>query len=389
MSPLTTLAAGLLTLGLASARQCTKLVVLADLTARNGVFNLSTPMTDIEVTNFILNSVQNGHNGTAEALTGYDSVSGNYSLSATFCQPDDMSGENAKTVQLLTHGIGFDRSYWDISYQYPDYSYVARAVDEYGYCTFAWDRLGIGLSQHGDPISEIQAPLEEEALIALTEMLRAGTVPNVPNAFDKVVHIGHSFGSVLTFALSRDRPELTDAIILQGFSPSAMYFPYFLLGGNFVSVTGTPLSSMYEAGWFAAGNPSAVQTNFFAPNHFDTNILPFAFQNGQPVSAGELLTIAGAGSGVSNTTSPVFIITGMRDLPFCGGDCTTNGTTNIPQMASATLPNAQPLSVQLIEDAGHALNLDINHENVYYAMNDWLKGVTAGGFVKRGRYMGR
>ena len=265
----------------------------------------------------------------------------------------------------------------------PDYSYVARAVDEYGFCTLSWDRLGIGMSQHGEPISEIQAPLEEAALIALTQMLKDGSIPNVPTKFEKVVHVGHSFGSVLSFGLSRDMPDLSDGLVLTGWSASAMYYPYFLLGGNFVSVIGTPLESKYVAGYLTSGNPSGVQTNFFAPNHFDPNILPFAVATGQPVTVGELLTIAGAGMGTSTIAAPVLVITGQRDLPYCGGDCTMAGTANIPAQAQSVLPNASPFDVNLVSGAGHALNMDIDHAATFKAINDWLAQNFGGGPVRR------
>jgi hypothetical protein len=54
--------------------------------------------------------------------------------------------------------------------------YVYAAVDQAGYSTLSWDRLGTGQSSHGDPINEIQASLEVAALYALTEKLRAGTM---------------------------------------------------------------------------------------------------------------------------------------------------------------------------------------------------------------------
>ena len=143
-------------------------------------------------TNFILNLTQQGTNYTASVLDGYQTVSGNYSIAATYCHPD--SGPT-NVVQLLTHGIGFDRSYWDLSFHNYNYSYVKTAVDEYGYSTFSWDRLGVGMSSHGEPVNEIQALLEVDALRALTTDLRSGLIPGVSQKFCKVVHVGHSFGS--------------------------------------------------------------------------------------------------------------------------------------------------------------------------------------------------
>lgn len=68
-------------------------------------------------------------------------------------------------------------------------------MDNFGYATLAYDRLGIGNSSHGDPKNEIQSFLEVEALAAVTRMLRNGSFPKVNTTFDKIVHVGHSFGS--------------------------------------------------------------------------------------------------------------------------------------------------------------------------------------------------
>lgn len=57
------------------------------------------------------------------------------------------------------------------------------------------------MSSHGEPVNEIQVYLEIAALKSLTDKIRAGSIPSVPN-FGKVIHIGHSFGSVQTYALT-------------------------------------------------------------------------------------------------------------------------------------------------------------------------------------------
>lgn len=117
-------------------------------------------------------------------------MSGSYDIAATYCEPD--SGQSS-ALQILTHGIGFDRSYWDLPFNNYNYSYVNEAVDEYGFSTFTWDRLGIGMSSHGNPLTEIQALLEVDALYQLTTMLEAGTISGVPGGFDIITHGGHSF----------------------------------------------------------------------------------------------------------------------------------------------------------------------------------------------------
>ncbi|KAK5111813.1 hypothetical protein LTR62_004733 [Meristemomyces frigidus] len=359
--------------GLASARCCQNITVEVDINARNAKFNQSTPATNIEVTNFILNMTQQGQNYTAKVLAGYQNVAGKYKIAATYCEPD--SGP-AKTVQLLTHGIGFDRSYWDLPYDNYNYSYVSEAVEQYGFSTFSWDRLGIAQSQHGEAVNEIQSQLEIQALRALTYDLRNGTIPGVPYKFDKIVHVGHSYGSEHTYALTSMYPTISDGIALTGFSQNGSFIPYFAFGGNFIeanNVTGLA-KYMYPNGYLAAGDVSAVQTNFFAPGAFDPAVLQIAYTTGQPVTVGELLTIGAETASVNHFKGPVLIITGERDLPYCGGNCLAppTGFTSIPAQALTFFPNTTAKEAVIVPRAGHGLNLEYSHPFTYKTINDYF-----------------
>ncbi len=116
-------------------------------------------------------------------------------------------------------------------------SYVDAAADA-GYATFSYDRLGVGASDHPDPIEVVQASLEVEVAHALIQALRDGVIGG--NTFYKVVGIGHSLGSIQVKQLQREffwlsfdqrliyfiqsvglavrYPQDLDAMILQGFS---------------------------------------------------------------------------------------------------------------------------------------------------------------------------
>ncbi|KAI0136361.1 Alpha/Beta hydrolase protein [Xylariales sp. AK1849] len=350
-----------------AARQCQNLTVAVSISARNGVFDLKAPKTNVDVTDFMLNLAQPGHNLTAELLTGYATVSGNYSIAATYCKPDYGAGQ---TLQVLTHGIGFDRSYWDFPANNYNYSYVKAALKR-GYSTFAFDRLGLGQSSHGDPINEIQSPLELATLYTLTTMLRGGALPGVTDKFSKIVHVGHSYGSIQSYGLAATHPASTDGIVLTGFSQSGTYIPYFELGGNFVQANGNPALAAYPDGYLAAGDESGVQTNFFAPGDFDPEILTAAYSTGEPVAIGELLTIAGPASAPNSYTGPVFVITGDRDVPFCGGNCTIS-KPSIPAMVKQYFANASYFSAFDVPGAGHGLNLQYTWPITYKAILDFF-----------------
>lgn len=214
----------------------------------------------------------------------------------------------------MTHGIGFDRSYWDLPVQDYNYSYVARAVDEHGYSTLTWDRLGVGESSHGETINEIQIFLEIAALKELTEIFASGKACGVEHhGYDKIVHLGHSFGSAMTYGLVLENPDISAGIVLTGFSQIPNYMGLFALGGNFVPVSSIPsLVDGYPEGYVSAGTRMGVQINFFAPGDFDEELLDHLFDNGRPNTPGEILTVGFGGDKSNPFPGPAMVITGGK-----------------------------------------------------------------------------
>jgi hypothetical protein len=88
--------------------------------------------------------------------------------------------------QILINQKLIRSSYWDLSYNNYNYSYVNVATDQYKYCTLSFECLGIGNSSHGEPLNEIQSFIEIAATAQLTQMLRNGTFPGVNLTFTKV-----------------------------------------------------------------------------------------------------------------------------------------------------------------------------------------------------------
>ncbi|KAK8089064.1 hypothetical protein PG997_004025 [Apiospora hydei] len=346
-----------------SARHCQNLTIPISISARNGKFDLQAPATNIEVTNFVLNLAQPGHNLTEAVLdevrTKYVTVGGNYSIAATYCEPDCRPG---KTVQVLTHGIAFDRSYWDFPVNNYNYSYVNQAVDR-GHSAFFFDRLGLGQSSRGEPVNEIQSWLEVSALYALTTMIRENRIPEIKAKFDKIVHVGHSFGSIQTYGLVAAYPDSSDGIVLTGFSQAA-FLPYFLLGNNFVSANTIPALVAYPVGYLAASSVSGAQIGFFSPGQFDPWVLQAAAATGQPVTVGELLTVGGPSSPKNAFRGPVFVVTGERDIPFCGGYC-LQANRSIPAEVKSFFTNTSYFGSFVVPKAGHGLNLEFTWPITY------------------------
>lgn len=99
-----------LTASVVTAKTCFNATVEVDISARNGVFdNIKTPETNLEATAFALASTKTGVNITEQALSGYATVGGRYNISTQYCVPKNSEG-SGHTLQVLTHGMGFDKS---------------------------------------------------------------------------------------------------------------------------------------------------------------------------------------------------------------------------------------------------------------------------------------
>jgi pimeloyl-ACP methyl ester carboxylesterase len=86
-----------------------------------------------------------------------------------------------------------------------------------GYPTLAIDRLGNGDSDHPDPILVVQMPAHAEIAHGVVQLAKAGTSP-LPRAFDKVIYVGHSFGSLIGNLMNEKYPDAVDATVLTGWS---------------------------------------------------------------------------------------------------------------------------------------------------------------------------
>ncbi|KAM0452880.1 hypothetical protein ACHAO4_005299 [Trichoderma viride] len=356
-----------------TARKCQDLTIPISISATNTAFNLPPPATDIDVANILINLAEDSTNFFSSILVGPKNVSGHYSIGATYCQPDHGPG---KALQILTHGAGFDRSYWDLSFNHYNYSYVARAVDEQGYSTFSWDRLGISASSKGDPVNEIQQPLEAAALEKLSMLLRDGSVHGINAKFDKFIHVGHSFGSALTYGFIHANPDFSDAAILTGFSQIPNFVTGFLLGGNYGPVKdNAALAAKYPCGYITPKTSIGVQIDFFAPGDFDPKMLANTFAIGQPSAIGEFLTLGATAA--NDFKGHLLIITGDRDLPFCGGSCydTTPIQGAFPNLLDASKPNfpsVASFNTTIVPGGGHGLNMGYSHKFTYDSMFNFL-----------------
>lgn len=195
--------------------------------------------------------------------------------------------------------------------------------------------------------------------------------------FAKKVHVGHSFGSAMTYALASMYPNITDAIVLTGFSQAPSYMALFALGANFAPVAVNPtLAAQYVTGYIAPKDAIGVHIDFFAPGDFSDEMLADATKNGQPAALGELLTVGDGAAKPSNFTGAVQIITGEHDVPFCGGNCNKVMMGDAPDILAMSKPmfkQAKTFNTTIVPNAGHGLNFGYSHTVTYKGILDFIK----------------
>ncbi|MFF5258483.1 alpha/beta hydrolase [Actinomadura viridis] len=114
----------------------------------------------------------------------------------------------ARTVQVLLPGLTYDRRYWTLPGEYNYAEHMCRA----GYAVVAMDRIGTGASSR-PPYGEVATDNHAHVLHQVVQALRDGAVGGV--AFDRVVTVGHSYGSGIAI-VEAARHQDVDGLIVSG-----------------------------------------------------------------------------------------------------------------------------------------------------------------------------
>ena len=245
---------------------CVNGVVPVPASSTNAILNLSQPTTQFNATEVFQELFQAGSTIVQQAQGGTRAVQGTFGIAGSLCLPADPAKLKAvKTVQILTHGVGLEKSYWDIA---PNYSYVDAAALA-GYATFAYDRLGVGQSDRPDPIQDVQAFLEVEIIHGLVQLLR--TKLRGGQGFTNVVGVGHSFGSILQVGANSKYPKDFDGVVLTAFANTLVNLPYTVLANN-PSIAALNQPSRFgnlPYGYLVHNDAIAIQQVFFRYPYFD------------------------------------------------------------------------------------------------------------------------
>jgi len=350
---------------------CESLVLNVTATAANVAFSvLPNPSNATQNEDFLHNSFRNG-----PPLNGTHNIADFFLVQATYCKP---STNDRNVLQVLSHGATYDKSLWTGICVSDLYNWLLNATAA-GYHTIAVDRVGHGAnSGHPDPNNVVQGPLHIDVLHQIIQSARSGnlsTASGIP-AFDRVVYVGHSYGSSLGNHLALAHPNDVDAYILTGFS-SAFTFPtnflYDLIPAAAMATdNATGRFRSLPLGYFSSQTLAARTSSLYAGN-FDNSTAACDFNARDTFTIGEALSPGLTAVVADEYKGSVFVATGDKDGIFCGlGPATCAATLN---KTAELFPHAARFGTFVAPETGHTLMLHFSAPDTVRAIHSWLDGV--------------
>ncbi|WP_084530363.1 alpha/beta hydrolase [Nocardia miyunensis] len=292
-------------------------------------------------------------------------------IAGTYCRPADPS----PVLQILVPGATYDRTYWDFPGFGGRYSYVRHAAGT-GLATLAIDPIGVGKSSK--PIGLQVSALS--AAQAVHEVIRATRAGALGRTWNKVVLVGHSFGS-LTSMLEAGTYRDVDGLLISG----ASHAPG---PGGIATIIGAvrpALNDPATAGQVPAGDlgylsvPGARRAAFYAPADSDPRVVAADEASRTAGTVGILATIPVFIPATFDIAVPVLIANGTADKVFCeqgGGGSLTDCSTAATLYGSERpfFPRAK-LETYALPGAGHSMNLALNGTEFFDRANEWVHHV--------------
>lgn len=363
------------------ANKCIEVTIPVQVEAQNRIFQNLPDLLDASILldSTTLLSIIEDDVFTSTPVSGSEVIAGEY------CEPTSYDPKRANTLQLLVHGLTYTRDYWNGGvehYQPANYSWTEYALSQ-GYPTLAIDRIGNGLSSHPDPILILQAPYQTRAMHALIDLIRGGNTTQMPRAFDSIVYVGHSFGSVLGDLVAREYPSDVDAMVLTGFSNTVLRsLPgVSLIAPIPAAVFDSQRFGTLPLGYVVSSSQSNRQATFLTRPiiDFDPEISKLDYEYQGTASVGEFITGFSGVTAASNYSGKVFVLSGEHDEIFCGLGNPILGPANCGTSAGGILkstanlfPEAATYDFYPIPNTGHCLNFHYTAHDSYVRVHDWL-----------------
>ncbi|GAD98592.1 hypothetical protein CHGG_09132 [Paecilomyces variotii No. 5] len=364
-------------------KYCVQLNVPVQISAKNTHFD--TPRVDktSDVANWVWDIWTWSHLNKSRDL-GVIPVHDTFNINARLCIPT--RGAKSHILQVATHGSGYDKAYWDVPVHPEKYSYLEAAIN-HGYSVLIYDRLGIGASSKPDAYDIVQLPAQVEVLKELTTLARNGDLiessqiigsRHVPFHLarykpERIVHVGHSYGSVTTASLLSKYGEVSDGAILTGFvvvtNKDVPSIPGSSYGFEVARENDPERLGHTPSGYLVQGTTANIQQFFLGGAAFEPKLLRWSVKNKQTFTVGERLSRSTDNLPATEFKGPVQFFVGEYDFPFCDGDCKNAYDVSV---LKSFYPAASDVSTYIQPATGHGLTVTKNATAGYQVIFSYL-----------------
>lgn len=274
-----------------------------------------------------------------------------------------------KTIQITLHGSTYSHLYWDFPYQPETYSYVRRATAA-GYAVLNIDRIGIGQSDH-PPAADVTIGANAHVVHQIVQKLRGGdlVVPSFGRVrAERVALVGHSLGSVISIAEAATYGDV-DGIVLTGVSHTVTPALQEIFAVLYPANLDPLFAGRNIPDGYLTTVPGARGVFYYEPSA-DPLVIAIDEQTRETTTTAELDTAFAALFLSGGIHVPVFVIVGDQDKAFCDpASCTAAGGLTLE---AGFYPPDACVETAVIANAGHDLNLELQAQQAYDAVLDWL-----------------
>jgi pimeloyl-ACP methyl ester carboxylesterase len=276
-----------------------------------------------------------------------------------------------KTVQVVIHGATYDHNMWDFPFQPERYSYV-HYMTAAGYAVLNLDRIGYGESSH-PPSGFLDLDLHKAAFTIhqVVQELRSGNLEVEGFGHlraEKVELVGHSLGS-FTASIEAATYDDVDGVILSGYTHTVG--PGGAIGNTLAFPAAfdpkfAPLDLAFD--YLSIDEATRNLLFNFLPD-MDPVVQALDFDLRMTVPAGDLADIFPSFPATNGMHVPTLLVVGNHDSIACAAnDCIA---TNTLATEPANYPADACLEMQIIPEAGHALNLHLNAQTWFGVAREW------------------
>ncbi|CAI6339840.1 unnamed protein product [Periconia digitata] len=366
----------------AATKQCVEFELPISVDTTNEHYNIRRVDNDVDAVQWALDS--SIWNQTFGKIIDHVNITTTYNISAELCVPSEKS-DKSDILQIAVHGNAWDKRAWDVQVRPEQQSYVDAAIAK-GYSILTFDRIGTGQSTLVNAYDDAQPNTEIEILAQITTLARSGKLLSgatiisnttaIPSPTPKkIVHVGHSFGSLLIFGLLKKQGDLSDGALLTGFLNSSHLrdVPVATFEHAYAATHDPARFGTFGSGYVVLTSLNTLQKLYFTKATLDAELLEYTERIKQPEPVA-VYASAGQVFGSENTNlfrGPVQLIAGEADFVTCNGYCP--GTYDEEEMKDQWFQNAANLTVYIAPDTAHVLNVATSASATYKKMLDYLE----------------